>query len=66
MVTTLFLALALTGPISARLAADTTNARARPAAGSTTGGPGSAAKPLAKPAAKPLGEPVLKRRIKPE
>jgi len=57
MLTTLFLALALGGPVSAPIAADTSKAPPRPAAR-----PAPAAKPPAKAPAKPVGEPVLKRR----
>jgi hypothetical protein len=69
MLTNLFLALALTGQVSVPVAADTTKAPPRPAAGPAAG-PAPAAKPPAKPPGKPVGEPVgepvLKRRRPPD
>ena len=61
MLTSLFLALALTGPVGVTAPVDTTKAQPRPAAGP----PARAAKPPAKPQAKPVGDPVLKRRHPP-
>lgn len=65
MFTTLLLALALTGPFSIRIAADTVKAQRKPASGPVAR-PAPTAKPAPKPAAKAVGEPVLKRRKPPD
>ncbi len=61
MLTTVLLALALTGQVSPRLPADTTRFPHRPATK-----PAPTTKPVSKPPAKPVGEPVLKRRHPPD